>query len=62
MHVILQLKNIYILLSSIVTAIFSSCPAFVAVLSFVILKEKMNVLKILSILLSIGGILIISLN
>ena len=47
--------------AGIVTSIFSSCSAFVALFSRVLLGEPMNVAKVMSVGLAVGGVLVLGL-
>ncbi len=46
--------------ASVVTAVFSSAPAFVFILSLLILHEKFTFLKLLAVLFCIGGVVLIA--
>ena len=46
--------------ASVVTAVFSSAPVFVFILSYVILKEIFTLLKLLAVILSISGVALIA--
>ena len=48
--------------ASLVTAVFSSCSAFVALLSRVWLKERMTLGKVASVVLAVGGVLVLGLT
>ena len=46
--------------ASVVTAVFSSAPAFVFILSYFILREVFTLLKFLAVICSISGVLLIA--